>query len=179
MQPASLSPTFHTPSKKLIPISSHLPPLSLTTRKPPPPPPPPRPLCLWMCLCSGCSPSMESHPVCPSVSASLAEHRGLQVHPGSSECWGFSSGTSNAPMCGGHGLPLLTCQRASRLFPLWLPGRGFTSRCVWTCVLSSPGCTPVGQSEVAGLCGDSHHVRNCCFPAESSDFIMKMLKQPC
>ena len=34
--------------------------------------------------------SVESHPVCPSVSASLTEHRVPRVHPRGSECHGFT-----------------------------------------------------------------------------------------
>ena len=44
---------------------------------------------------------MESHPVCPSVSASLTERRVLRVRPPGSECQGFFSRPSDAPMHGG------------------------------------------------------------------------------
>ena len=40
--------------------------------------------------CSGCFPSVESHPACPSVSASLTEHHVLRVRPRGSKCQGFS-----------------------------------------------------------------------------------------
>lgn len=43
-------------------------------------------LCVCGCGCSGRFASVESHPVCPSVSASLTERRGLQVRPRGSEC---------------------------------------------------------------------------------------------
>ena len=35
-------------------------------------------------------PSVESHPVCPSVSPSLIEYRVLKFHPQCRECQGFS-----------------------------------------------------------------------------------------
>ena len=70
------------PQRKHIPLSSH-PILSH---------PPPRnnqefTLGVCGCTCSGRFPSVESHTVCPSVSASLTERRGLQVRPRGRKCW--------------------------------------------------------------------------------------------
>ena len=66
-----------TPERSPVPITVTPPPQFLTTRNP---------LSPCRCACSGRFPSMESHTVCPSVSASLTEHRGLKVHPCGSEC---------------------------------------------------------------------------------------------
>ena len=62
-------PEFSIPEKKPCPHQ----------QSPPLPPPQPlttrNPLCVCGSACSGCFPSVESHPVCPSVSASLTERR--------------------------------------------------------------------------------------------------------
>ena len=48
-------------------------------------------LCVYASACSGCFPSVESYPVCHSVSASLPEHHVLRVHPHGSQCHGFTT----------------------------------------------------------------------------------------
>ena len=70
----------------ITPIEAHLHqqlffPQPLTTRNP---------LCVCGSDCSGRLSLVESHPVCPSVSASLPEHRVLRVRPRGSKCQGFS-----------------------------------------------------------------------------------------
>ena len=66
-------PEFSIPEKKPCPHQ----------QSPPLPPPQPlttrNPLCVCGSACSGRFPSVESHPVCPSVSASLTEHCVLRV----------------------------------------------------------------------------------------------------
>ena len=52
--------------------------------------------CVCGSACPGRFPSVESQPVCPSVSASLTEHLVLGVHSFWRECQGFSSWPSDA-----------------------------------------------------------------------------------
>ena len=48
-------------------------------------------LCVCASACSGRLPSVDPHPVCPSVSASLTEHCVLRVHPHGSQCHSFTT----------------------------------------------------------------------------------------
>ena len=87
------------PEHSTTPKGSSLPPSPVTPLPPPHQPLTTRnPLFVSGYACSGHFPSMESHTVCPSVSASLTEHRGLQVHPrGASLLFRLS----DALVCGG------------------------------------------------------------------------------
>ena len=79
--------------QNLIPEHSISPRKALAVTPPPPPPQPlttTHPLCVCGSACSGRFPSVVSHPVCPSVSASLTERRVLRVRPCGSKCQGFS-----------------------------------------------------------------------------------------
>ena len=81
LSPLSNSRTFHHLSqKKSCPHqqSPPSPPLAPDNQEPT--------LCVCGSACSGRFPSVESHPVCPSVSASLTEHCIVRVRPRGSEC---------------------------------------------------------------------------------------------
>ena len=89
-------------------------------------PPPPQPLTIrnhsvYGSVCSGRFPSVESHPVCPSVSTSFTEHHVLRVHPCDRK---VPSPLFMAKRCSwvwrDHICISIICWWSSGLFPLWL-----------------------------------------------------------
>ena len=133
MGPSALSYTwtFHHPKRKPHPMSSHT----------PLPGQPGTHFCICGSAWSGRFPSVESHPVCPSVSASLTKHLVLGVHPFWRECQGLSSWPSDALVWGGTTLqsPALSRCVSGRvhLFLLWkMLLWTWMSRFVWTPVFA-------------------------------------------
>ena len=82
--PQSILEHFDHPRRKPVPMSSDPPSL------PPAPDHQGPTLCVCGSACSARFPPVESHRVCPSVSAPLTERRVLRVRLRGSECQGFS-----------------------------------------------------------------------------------------
>ena len=78
----STHPAIHPSIHSSIHVLIHLPPPVPGNHEPT--------SCLCGFACSGRFPSMQSHTVCPSVSASLSEHHVFRVHPHRSLCRSFT-----------------------------------------------------------------------------------------